>query len=411
VYRRTLIIALSLCVTLGPPGLAQTGVRHVSLEEVLRLFAANSPALAAARADAARAALLVRAGTAGPNPVLGLTRESVGDGTRESGETYLTLSQPLRWPGAATARRRAASHAADRARARSRADSTDLAFDVKVSFVRAWLAERGAELLAHLAATVQQADAHARARFEAGDLSGFDRRRLALERVRYDRLAAAAEQDLREARRALSAAVLAPGDTTLLAPAGLPDATPVDGLGLASHLLQAQQADLALSLAEAGAERAARIPAPTLTAAWKWQRDGQDGLLLGVAAPLPLFDRRAAPSEAAAARADIEALRLEQVRRQLRDERRSARERLARATAQRNARDAREEDQRDLLEVALTSYAEGELDLFGLLSTVGAWRELGLLAVEIEAEYWLSRFALERVGSDDPTSTDPELTR
>jgi len=56
VFVRHLVALLCLGLALPPPGLAQTPARPVALDEAVRLFAANSPDLAAARADAARAA-------------------------------------------------------------------------------------------------------------------------------------------------------------------------------------------------------------------------------------------------------------------------------------------------------------------------------------------------------------------
>lgn len=383
---------------------AQPVPRRVSLDEAIALFARHGPGLQAVRAGAAAQAGAARAVAAVANPVVSVSRESVGDGERRAGETYLTVSQPLRWPWAGSARGRATSAAQQAGIAAVHADSLQQVHGVQQAYVAAWLAEERLAVLARLASVVRQAHARGVERLAAGDLSGLDLRRLALERVRYDQLLAAKELAVESARRALAAMILPPSDGGTVAPAGLPTPAPggpapVSGMpAVDAHPdVLAARAALAMAEAEAGAERALGAPPPTLTAAHKRQEDGLNGWLFGAALPLPLLDRRAGPREVVTAQVAAAKARLVQVERRAADQVLLARARYAAAIRNLDLHTQPGADSgRDLLEIAEIAYHEGELDLLDLLATAEAWRELGVLAATARAEYWLSRFELER---------------
>lgn len=417
----TCLLAVLVVVPLRSGG-AQEVPRRLSLEQAVASFAAHSPDLRALRADGDATVGAARAVGVAPNPTLGFTREAIRDGDRRAGETYLTLSQPLRWPWAASARSRVASQARAAADARLAADSLALEYSVRQLYVEAWLAEQRHEVLVRLDAVVRRAEERGVERFAAGDLSGLDRRRLTLERARYDRLLTSARLAEDAARRSLGAAILPTSDSALVAPAGMPDREAVARIGVADALraggqhplVLAARFDLALAELEASAEAAVRTPPPTLTAGYKHQDDGLQGLLVGAALPLPLFDRRGGLREAASARVAAAAARLEQVERRVRDQLLHALARHAAAAEQASQPAAAGLDtDGDLVAIALVAYEEGELDLLDLLATAEAWRELGTLAAQIRAEFWLSRFELERAlgGTITSTSTTREGAR
>lgn len=413
------IAGLALVVTV--PLQAQEP-RRLALEEALRLFGLHSPALRAARADGA--ALVGRAVSVGvaANPTLGLTREAVSDGDRSSGETYLTISQALRWPRTGSARRAATRQAQVAVAARFTADSLDLAHAVKQAFAEAWLAEQRQLVVRRLASLVVQLDQRGRDRFAGGDLSGFDLRRLVLERIRYDRLASAGDLAVDAARRVLGAVVLDPESQAAVAPADFP-APPFAGgpwtgdtaQALRNHpVLSAARSELLLAQAEEGAELALRWPSPSLTAAYKRQDDGMNGVLLGAAVPMAFFDRRAGPQQVATAGVRAAEARLAIAERSVGDRLRHALARHGAAARQAATFEAAGQGRgEDLLAIALVAYEEGELGLLDLLATVEAWRELGTLAAQVRAEYWLSRFELELAlgGSLTMTSADGQEAR
>lgn len=390
---------------------AQETPRRISLDEATAMFAANSRALRAARADAAARAAATRASGQAPNPTLGATHESLSSGSRDAGETYVTLSQPLRWPWASGARGAAIRQASSAAEARVRADSLELLHAVRLAWVAAWLAERRQEALERAANVVRQAQSRGAERYRLGDISGLDRRRLDLERLRYDRLAAAGRLAVDSARRALGAAILAPDDAAPVAPGALPPA-PLAATDTLSALdrhpaVERARARLAFASAEAAYEGALVTPGPTLTAGYKRQDDGLAGVYVGASLPVPVFDRRSGARAAARARVEAAESELAQAERLVRDAARQAIARHAAARELAGQLPAAPDPRQDVLAIALVAYEGGELDLTDLLATAASWRELGAQADEIRAEYWLSRFELERaLGGSAPSRED-----
>ncbi len=399
------VIALVLFLTALLPGIAggQAAPRRVSLEEAVQLFAAQNSGLRALRAAGAAEVGLARAIGVAPNPVVGVTRESISEGDLRAGESYVTLSLPMRWPWVGTARRQVTGHTRDWVAAQRRADSLTLVQSVQEAYVDAWLAEQRIQIIDQLVALVDQVHEDGALRFAAGDLSGLDLRRLSLEQARYRQLRSSSELAVTATRRALAALILTPSDAQLVAPADLPApaAADVAWSGDTTAVVRGHPrvaaAREAVRLAEAAerVEAGLRLPPPTVTAGYKHQDDGLQGLFVGAAIPVPLFDRRSGGREATRAEAEVAMIRLAQVEREVRD-------RLAQALARQAAGAALLEHMRaaapspamDLVEMALAAYREGEYDVTALLATAEAWRELGTLGAEARAEYWRSEFEL-----------------
>jgi len=203
----------------------ETQIRRVTLDEALGLIGSNFQ-LRMTRSTAAEAEALARQSRAYPNPAVSASHEALGESGLGISESYFTLSQRLEWPGARSARQEAASESATSARIRVAADSAALAFEVKSAYVEAARAERHAETLSRVTAIFRQAVESAGERYEEGDLSLYDRRRIEVERVRYESSLADAILDLGLARRGLALLVAPEAGDLQLAPADPPVGMP-----------------------------------------------------------------------------------------------------------------------------------------------------------------------------------------
>lgn len=400
------IAALVMLGVAAGPGLADAQtVERVTLEEALERFAEAGLSLRIARSEARATAERARQRAAWPNPSLGIAREDLDDADAEYSETTLDLAQQIVWPWRWSARRDAADAVEREAAARFRADSAAAALDLVETWLEAWEGERTLEVLETATGVFREADRAGEARYEEGDLSGFDLRRLRVERARYEADLAAAGVVARAARRRLA---------TLIAPD-----SPVDEIGAAGpppEVARSPEITVALEIAaverpalaaaesavdaarsELAAARGERVPEPTLRAGYKEQSDGFDGLVLGVTIGVPLFDRRGAAVNAARARYDAAVARARLVRRRVEEEVRRAVERhealLERAGVQRD-RLLGEAD--ELLEIARVSYGAGEISLIELLDAVDAWRDALAMRVRLEAELVESEHELRR---------------
>ncbi len=399
--RRTLLMFALLCGTSGLATAQQP--QRLSLEEALQLHAENNLELRLARVAAVTREGEARLAGALPNPVATLTYESLSDATRDAGESYLTLSQEVVWPWVIGARHRAGRLAESSAIARLEADSLRIVFDLQRAYVDAWLLERRLSVTERVAATVGYADSAAAARFAAGDVSGYEFRRIRLEHLRYERILEDSRIRVHAARRRLTTLVVGDLDTGAVAPAELPPVPSgldvrLQGTWADEHpLIRAAQASEMEARGWASGARGARIPAPTFTGGYKTQRDGLSGAFLGAALALPILNQYGSAVRVAQAAAAEATTRRQLARRSVERDVQLAAERFRLAERQLERVRAAESARLDeLLEIARVSYAEGELDLLGLLDAGRAFHELGGGADQALAEYWLALFDLER---------------
>jgi cobalt-zinc-cadmium efflux system outer membrane protein len=271
--------------------------------------------------------------------------------------------------------------------------------------VEAARAERHAETLSRVTAIFRQAVESAGERYEEGDLSLYDRRRIEVERVRYESSLADAVLDLSLARRELALLVAPQADDLQLAPAdpsvGMPPAMNLDRLQTLAVSrrpeVAAQEADMRSARAELSQARAQRVPDVTANGGLKRQSDGFSGLFLGMSVPIPMWNRSAGAIEAADARVSREETRLALARREIEEEARSTLE--AYRSQMRRAEflsEAGESSSFDLLDIAEVAYGAGEMELLGLLDAAEALRDAEMAEVRIQSDLWISYYDLER---------------
>ena len=201
-------------------------IREVSLDEAVTLYRESGlePRLARRRFEARAAAAAQRG--AYPNPAVSLLSEDLSGTGVDYSETTLSLQQRLEWPGRTLARSRASERFRSAARAEFRSDSLRLLAELREIYLRTALAERRAALLAEVAGVVRNAASSAAERYEEGDISGYELRRIRLEEARMERRLAAAEIGRDAARRELAGRILPGSDTVTVATRGLPDGDP-----------------------------------------------------------------------------------------------------------------------------------------------------------------------------------------
>jgi cobalt-zinc-cadmium efflux system outer membrane protein len=314
-----LAVASALALRCGTAAAQATPAAQppLTLPAALALASEHHPALRAAAHDVAANVAAVEQARQLPNPELSYLREGRDAGTRT---TTIQLSQPIELGGKRQARVALAqaglAAAVDERRLRRQAQRADVIaayFDTLVAQERAALARDAAALAERSADVVSR-------RVAAGKASPVDAARARLvpadariESARADTALAIARQRLEAlVGTPLAARPLASADTALL-----PTLPTLPADAAAAPAVRRASSELALRQARIGAERAARMPDLTLTLGS--QRDDQLArrqAVVGVAIPLPLFNRNggnvvAARERAAQAQAQLEAARLE----------------------------------------------------------------------------------------------------
>jgi cobalt-zinc-cadmium efflux system outer membrane protein len=415
----TTVLAVAAALLAGQPAGAwgQAAPRRVTLAQTLALFARNNVDLRIARAEAAEAAALARQAAGYPNPDLSASHEPLSGPGAGYSESYFNLSQRLQWPSTRSARQAAMERIAAAASARLIADSTRLAFGVKQAWIAAARAERNAASLERVTTVFRTAESSAEARLREGDISAYDHRRIAVERIRYETALAEAELETANARQTLALMVAPESEDPELAPADtLGDAPPpVDSARVRSAALTrrseiaAAAAELDAARAEARVAQLERVPDITAVAGFKRQSDGLAGAFLGISVPLPVWDRRSGAIGAAEARTSAASARLAEAQRKVRND-------VTRALLAYNSYPARIrllDDPRtgaaDLLSIAQVAYEAGEMNLIDLLDAADVLREAQELETRLRAEFWTSYFDLERaVGGFDSSMNNEE---
>ncbi|MFQ5568140.1 MAG: TolC family protein [Rhodothermales bacterium] len=405
---------LVVSVLLVVPVKAQEEARLVTLEEALALFTQHSLALRVAQAEAAAQAGLARQAAAYPNPAATFTHEPLFDDGTTYSESYFTLSQRIEWPGVRRARIEAAERLTAAARARTEADSLRLAFEVIRTYIEVASEDERRVVLREVADVIRRAEASWTSRHTEGEVSGYSLRRIRVERARYENALALAELRRRAVQRRLAMLVFPEGDATALAPAdrlaGTPAALALDDL---LSRAPANRPEVAAVLAEVQASQASlmrarreRRPEPNLTAGFKRQSDGFQGAFVGATLALPFFDRNtgqiAAETALLHAAETRHILAVKQVENEVRQTYAvyaSLRERVA------LIQEGLLAETGDLLQIALTSYGEGEMTLIELLDAAAAYRDARLTGIDLHAAAWTSYYdVLRAAGSPFPAS-------
>ncbi|RPJ73926.1 MAG: TolC family protein [Acidobacteria bacterium] len=304
-------IGLSVASLAGRPAAAQgvTVPDRLSLTEALRLALEHNPTLAAARQQWSLAASDQVVASQRPNPVFsfsseGLTSSRPAGLSRWNGqELILQVEQEIETNGRRGLRQRSAAAGAAAGRAGFEEAARQLRYEVEQAYYQLALARTEAATAEESLQEIDRIIAVNRAKYEQGEISGGELRRLEVERLRFTGDALAAELATRNARSTLLALVgsarldqpVEPADA-LAAPPNVPSPADVEALttrALAGRPdVAAARHEQARARSDAELQRAVRTP--NVSFAGGYRRDfGENGLLLGVTVPLPIFDRNA----------------------------------------------------------------------------------------------------------------------
>ncbi len=295
---------------------------RLSLEDAVRIAEARSPQLVVAEQTVAVSEADVAGARKRPNPVLAFGSEGIPLSQQDhasflnSQELAVSIEQEFEPGGRRRIRTEQAQRGADASRAWARDARRQLIFDVRLAYMQAVLAKADDEVARASLEDIDKVLALNRARYEQGELSGVEMRRLQVERFRFADDAFTTELALRNARSALLAQLhaepldqpfdtsdaLLPASTTPAGAAAAEPAASAVSQALASRPdLDAVRRELEQSEAATRLQRALRTPTFSIGAGVK--RDfGVNGLIVTFGVPLPLFNR----NEAGVARAGAE---------------------------------------------------------------------------------------------------------
>ena len=392
-------------------GAADTG-RALTLSRSLTAARESSPALRAAREAVIAARARARQASALANPTLGFGRERTTGAGQTNAQDIVALEQPLDFGGQRAARGSAAGARVRIAEARLALAERDLTFETTRAYAMLAAAQRRAGLADESARTFAEAGRITTERLRAGDIAGYDARRLQLETARYVAQRADAMLALHGARVALASLMdVAPSSVAAALTSeqvgSIPSIDSLTATALASRAdLQVMQHQVDVARADARLAAAERLPVPTVSAGYKQERieDGRratrsalHGFVAGFSVPLPLFDRRGGAIDAAAADTRVREAEADTLRRRIRAEVNATRAALEAVETQLAVlRPHLGESMRNALRAVQAAYAEGEITLSAWLDGVRAFQEAETTFALLEADAIIRRAALER---------------
>lgn len=342
--RRALIVASVAMCAVGLPSAARAAEPPtvLTVEQALARASASGPAAQLAQSGREVAAARAQQARAWENPTLSVEVENVlGRGPYrdfDAAETTVSLSQPLPLGGGRSARLRAARSDETAAEAGVALAALEMRRDLTVAYAEAVAADRLAGIARERAALgAGTRDAVAK-RHAAGLESDLQRARVEVETAAMQAEARRAAAAALAHRRALAAhwreeTVTAPLDESWFdaapAPIGPLDASVADAVSVDAHpLLRVARARIEQAKALLESARGARYGGLEATAGTRRYKDSPDGdraWVLGLAMPLPLWDRNEAGIAEARAALQAAELDAERAARDLASGRESAR--------------------------------------------------------------------------------------
>ncbi len=362
--------------------------------EAVRLGLSRVPLSELAQASVEAAEADVLTASQPPNPTVGYSREQTG-GSPRSVEQSLHIAQTFQLSGRRELRTQAAGRRVDVATASSNVRRAELAAEIRNRFYEVLLkqelvraTETWIERFARVQGLVEKLA-------KAGDVSGYDRRRLEREREAAKAKLATESAELARAQERLAALIGSPASSVGAVSGTLLPAQPISYEADIARLDQRPDLRVLLSRAEAAEleRRAAaleRIPDVTVGVGPKWIDNGisrENGIMVTLSVPLPLFDRgqagqKRAAAEALGARAEYQLARA-RAEGELRGLHRQF-ERLAAAANEYRARTLAATP--ELLRIAESAYRGGESTILELLDAYRGALESEVTALELESK-------------------------
>lgn len=405
------ILALIFFASLAQPLQAQETERRLTFTEAARLLVDNNLSLQISKSQTQEQAALARQAAAYPNPSFSLTHEPLSRDGDSSSETYFNLIQPIEWPGLRSARIDAARRLTESAVGRFQADSLRLMYELAKAYIEADAAETWYQNILQITDIFREASRSADAQYASGEMSGYRMRRLRIERARYENRLALAQLELHRQQRRLAMLILPEESGIRIVPSS-ELAVPTAPMTLETALKQVEMHRAELISAQADVEAAGYsitatkkgvTPSPIITAGYKRQSNGFNGLYLGTLFDIPVFDQKRGAIDAASTRLHQAETRFLLMQRQIEQDVRQAYD--AFVSLERRIELIADDllaESSELLRAAQTSYSEGEITLLELLDASDAFYDAQTTTTMLSASSLVAYYDLMRATGHIP---------
>jgi cobalt-zinc-cadmium efflux system outer membrane protein len=409
-----LVILLVPTLVRGQDSAGSPSNHTFSLREVLDLALDHNPLIPAGKATVEQHLGSQQIAQAYPNPSVNVQsgRGTILDPSNgeKLTERYVTMSQPLEWPGKRAARQKAADAGVQSAQAALQETRLHLTASVKQSFYQLLLAQQHKALLAKTLTTVERLGKAVGSRVKAGEAAPFENIKVQVEILKVRKNMTHALGELQSARAQLYALTGGKLDQHFSIQgefSTVPKSLNVEELSqfaLDSHpRLRKLQKAVEKAKHQYTQQKEARIP--DLVISGSYQRDaGRESFLGGLTIPLPLWYQQ--QGEIAQARGtqhytEAELLKAQQdiVSRIIQQFQRSQAASAQIVTYEQGLL----KEAREALRMAQVSFRYGETNLIEMLDTQRTWSQTLLGYAQAKYDLSLALLALEQLTGKELT--------
>ena len=300
-----LLLAMSgLMATLAEAQLDSTNsvIKIFTLQEILSIALAHNPLVAEGQGIVEQKEGIIQTASAYPNPTISIQsgRGAIRDPSMSTSiiERYVTLSQPLEWPGTRDARQQSAQASVESAQAELAETRLNVIAQIKKGFYNLLLSEQEAELAKQNVETVKTLIQAVKARVKAGEAPPFESIKIKVEALKIQKELIQTENAVRSAKATLNGLTAGKLSNKFSIRGEFKSLSP--GLDIATLTEQSISRHPAMIKAQKRVEEAKerhrqelheRVPNVTLSGSY--QRDiGREAFVGGLSVPIPLWSQR-----------------------------------------------------------------------------------------------------------------------
>ena len=348
-----------------------------------------------------------------PNPVFSYYREDLGLNGKIDGESILSAGFPLKFLWTRSASITEAEESISEAEFIRNDKMRQITFAVQKAYLDYHYANLSLDAWQNAAAIVQKALDITNDRLAEGDVAGYDQHRIALEYLMYAQAEDKSRMELENRQFRLAFLIgLSKKDPNIETVDDFPrqlTVTTVENI-ISQAMenrpdLKAAKAQLRVKQASFNIAKKNVYPDIILNAGYKKQVDNTKGSIIQLTVGIPIFNRNQGIIQSANAQLEQQQPKIEYMEKQISLEIEQAYNRYIhiRNIIDQFSLNTYQVPER-VLEIAQTSYSEGEMTLIELLDAVRAFNEVTQMRLELFFKYQLSMFELENVSASSVTS-------
>ncbi|MBA4419128.1 MAG: hypothetical protein C0392_14660 [Syntrophus sp. (in: bacteria)] len=373
----------------------------LSMGDAEKLLVENSIELRAKKQDLKKSDAEVTGARLLPNPDIKYYLATEGSGPNNKESTY-SVVQPIDFAGKRGKRIETAEKKRDAGRLLFDYEALAMVSQMKQVYYRILLLKENERAITGIIEMSEEVERKTASKVDVGDTSEVDLMKIRSEKKKFLRLIENLKADIVVERKKLALTLNLPDLEFVLNEKFQYQLPSPDINKIAEEVLEtrtdirAQAAVVDASTSSLALAKREAIPSIGVEAGYRRWVGGSDGVVFGLAIPLPIFDRGQGKIAAAFAENEKQRLNYELLKRYAANEISVLRDRITHYQARIADMAGQLRTSKEMTKISRISYEEGEANLIELLDSVRSEKDLIMEYNSAVYEYWASIFELER---------------